>query len=123
MSKKSPLTLVKEKFGDKQQLVAAVQSLGEGDLWLGRTARDRGKDRGLENVSNAKLLRLHAIFSAVKTEFGSREKLIAAILTKELRTGDAGYKSRLEAYPVPRLWDAYKSVARREKRAVKKEKA
>jgi hypothetical protein len=86
MSKKSPLALVKEKFGDKQQLVAAVQSLAEGDLWLGRTARDRGKDRGLENVSNAKLLRLHGIFTAVKAEFGSREKLIGAILTKESRT-------------------------------------
>lgn len=122
MTKKSPLVLVKEKFGDKSQLVAAVQALATEELWMGRTSRDRGGDRGLENVSNAKLLRLHATFSAVKDEFGSRTKLIDAILEKERRTADAGYKTRLEAYPVPRLWDMWKVVARRDKRAAQKEK-
>ncbi len=122
MTKKSPLVLVKEKFGDKSQLVAAVQALATEELWMGRTSRDRGGDRGLENVSNAKLLRLHATFSAVKDEFGSRAKLIDAILEKEHRSADAGYKTRLEAYPVPRLWDMWKVVSRRDKRAAQKEK-
>lgn len=111
--KKSPLTLVKDKFGDKKKLVEAVQALATEDLWLGRTSKDRGGDKGLSLVSNAKLLRLHATFTEVKSKFGTRAKLIDAILEAEKRTKDAGYKSRLEAYPVPRLYDHYRSASKR----------
>jgi hypothetical protein len=114
---KSPLAIVKEKFGDKTKLVEAVKAFGTEDLWLGRTSKDRGSDRGLEHVSNAKLLRLHGIFSEVKEKFGTRGKLIDEILTVEKRTKDAGYKKRLEAYPVPRLYDHLKSAQKRAKAA------
>lgn len=112
---KSPLATVKDKFGDKTKLVEAVKALATEELWMGRTSADRGKDRGLEHVSNAKLLRLHAIFTEVKSKFGSRAKLIEEILTAENRTKDAGFKKRLEAYPVPRLYDLYKSSSKRAK--------
>jgi hypothetical protein len=112
---KSPLASVKEKFGDKKKLVEAVEKFTGDDLWLGRT----NKDKGLAHVSNAKLLRLHATFSTVKEKFGTRVKLIDAIVTLEKRTKDDGYKSRLGAYPVPRLWDLYQSVDKRAKRAAK----
>lgn len=115
MSKKSPLGLVKEGFGEKAKLVAAVQALATDALWLGRTNSDRGGDKGLERVSNAKLLRLHATFTAVKEKFGTRAKLIDSILDIEKRTKDAGYRTRLEAYPIPRLYDHYKSAAKRQK--------
>ncbi len=111
--KKSPLTLVKDKFGDKAKLVDALKKLATDELWLGRTSEDRGGDKGLARVSNAKLLRLHTTFTAVKEKFGTRAKLIDAILTAENRTKDAGYKSRLEAHPVPRLFDHYKSASKR----------
>ncbi len=111
--KKSPLTLVKDKFGEKKKLVEAVQALATDELWLGRTNKDRGGDKGLSLVSNAKLLRLHATFTTVKEKFGTRAKLIDAILEAEKRTKDAGYKSRLEAYPVPRLFDHYRSASKR----------
>ena len=117
MAKKSPLSLVKDRFGDKAKLVEAVKTFTTEDLWLGRTSADRGGDRGLENVSNAKLLRLHAVLSEVKEKFGTRAKLIDSILEIEKRTGDAGYKKRLEAYPVPRLYDAYKSTKKRNRPA------
>jgi hypothetical protein len=117
---KSPLAIVKEKFGDKTKLVEAVKAFGTEDLWLGRTSKDRGSDRGLEHVSNAKLLRLHGIFSEVKEKFGTRGKLIDEILTVEKRTKDAGYKKRLEAYPVPRLYDHLKSAQKRAKAAATK---
>jgi hypothetical protein len=113
MAQKNPLGLVKDKFGDKSKLVEAVKAFVTEDLWLGRTASDRGKDKGLRHVSNAKLLRLHATFSEVKEKFGTRAKLIDAILESEKRTKDAGYKKRIEAYPVPRLYDAYKSSMKR----------
>jgi hypothetical protein len=115
--KKSPLTQVKDRFGDKKKLVEAVQALATDELWLGRTSKDRGGDKGLALVSNAKLLRLHATLSAVKEKFGTRAKLIDAILDAEKRTKDAGYKSRLEAYPVPRLFDHYRSASKRAKAA------
>ena len=110
---KSPLATVKEKFGDKATLVAAVQALATEELWLGRTSKDRGHDRGLEHVSNAKLLRLHAVLSTVKEKFGSRAKLIDELIAGENRSKDAGFRKRLEAYPVPRLYDLHQSAKKR----------
>ncbi len=110
---KSPLATVKEKFGDKTKLVEAAKALATEELWLGRTSADRGNDRGLEHVSNAKLLRLHAVFSEVKEKFGSRAKLIDEVLSAENRSKDAGLRKRLEAYPVPRLYDLLKSTKKR----------
>ena len=102
---KSPLAQVKDKHGDKAKLVAAIEKLAKDGLWLERT----NKNKGLGHVANAKLIRLHDIFSAVKEKFGTRDKLIEAILDAEKRSKDEGYKTRLEKYPVPRLWDLYKS--------------
>ena len=83
---KSPLALMKDKFGEKAKLVAAVQAFADDNaLWLGRAQ----EGKGLAHVSNAKLLRLHGVFTEVKKVFGSREKLIAAILETEKRTKDA----------------------------------
>jgi hypothetical protein len=109
MSSNSPMARVKEQFGDKEKLVEAVQKLGGDDLWVARV----NENKGLAHVSNAKLLRLHRILSEVKEKFGTREKLVDAILELEKRTKDAGYKQRLSAWPVPRLWDTYRSTAKR----------
>lgn len=110
---KSPLATVKEKFGDKAKLVSALESLTGEDLWLGRT----NTDKGLAHVSNAKLLRLHATFTEVKEKFGTRAKLVSAVLDVEKRTKDEGYKTHISAWPVPRLYDHYKAVAKRAKAA------
>ena len=109
MSSKTPLALMKDKFGDKAKLVEAVEKLTGEELWVART----NKSKGLGHVSNAKLLRLHGIFTEVKGKFGTREKLIDAILELEKRTKDAGYRQRLLEWPVPRLYDTYKSTAKR----------
>lgn len=115
MASKSPLATVKERFGDKSKLVEAVKGFATEDLWLGRTSADRGGDKGLEHVSNAKLLRLHAIFSEVKEKFGTRAKLVDEILAVENRSKDQGYRKRLEVYPVPRLYDLFRSASKRAK--------
>jgi hypothetical protein len=109
MATKTPLSSVKELFGEKSKLVEALEKLTGDALWVSRT----NKDKGLAHVSNAKLLRLHATFTTVKEKFGTREKLIDAILEIEKRSKDAGYKARLLEWPVPRLFDAYKSAAKR----------
>jgi hypothetical protein len=117
--KKAPLALVKERFGEKAKLVEAVRALATEELWLGRTNADRGGDKGLEHVSNAKLIRLHDTLSQVKKDFGSRAKLIDAICELEKRAKDEGYKKRLGAWPVPRLFDSYKAAKKRADRAAK----
>jgi hypothetical protein len=109
MAAKTPLAVVKEKFGEKEKLVEALEKLTGEALWVSRT----NKDKGLAHVSNAKLLRLHATFTAVKEKFGTREKLIDAILEVEKRTKDAGLRQKLLEWPVPRLFDAYKSATKR----------
>jgi hypothetical protein len=107
----SPAAVVKERFGDKDKLAAAIQSLATSDLWLDRI----NDEKGLARVSNAKLLRLHAVLSGAKDRFGSRTKLIDAILTLENRAKDVGLKARLESYPLPRLLDTHKGAERRAK--------
>jgi hypothetical protein len=109
MATKTPLASVKEKFGDKEKLVAAVEKFTQDDLWVSRT----NKDKGLAHVSNAKLLRLYAIFTEVKQKFGTREKLVDAVLELEKRSKDTDLRQRLLTWPVPRLFDAYKSAAKR----------
>ncbi|MET0595224.1 MAG: hypothetical protein ABW133_21170 [Polyangiaceae bacterium] len=106
---KSPAALVKQQFGDKAKLVAALGPLTSGDLWIDRV----NETKGLERVSNAKLLRLYGVLSAVKEKFGTRAKLVDAIAEIEKRSKDEGFKKRLTAYPVPRLFDAYRSAAKR----------
>lgn len=111
--KKSPLQIVKDRFGDKAALVESVRKFTNDDLWVNHL----NAEKGLEHVSNAKLLRLHDTFTAVKEAFGNRFKLIDAILEAENRSKDEGYRQRLERYPVPRLYDMYRSITRRNKRA------
>jgi hypothetical protein len=107
---KSPLASIKEKFGDKAKLVAELEKLTkDDDLWVARV----NQNKGLAHVSNAKLLKLQTTFAAVKEKFGTRAKLIDAICEIEKRAKDEGYKTRLGAFPVPRLWDMYKSAAKR----------
>jgi len=109
---KSPLAVVQETFGDKAKLVQAVETLASEELWLARV----NKEKGLAHVSNGKLLRLHATLSEVKEKFGTRAKLIDAILELEKRSKDVGLRAKLASWPVPRLYDSYKSAAKRNAR-------
>ena len=116
--KKTPVQLVTERFQSKEKLVEAVTKLATAELWLDRT----NADKGLARASNAKLLRLHATLEDAKKRFGSRDKLIAALLELEKRVKDAGYKTRLGEFSLPRLIDLHDAAARRSKRAENKPK-
>jgi hypothetical protein len=107
--KSSPLAQVKDRFKDKATLVAAVRTLATDELWIGRV--DEGK--GLDCVSNRKLLHLHDVLSEVKKTYGSRKSLIDSILKVEKRDKDAGYRSRLEGQPTPRLLDHARAAKKR----------
>jgi hypothetical protein len=113
---KNPLAAIKDKFESKAKLVSELETIAkDDDLWVSRL----NANKGLAHVSNAKLLKLHATFAAVKEKFGTRAKLIDAIAEFDKRAKDDGYKARLGAYPVPRLWDMYKSAAKRSGAAAK----
>ena len=64
----SPLQLVKERFKDKAGLIAAVQGLLSDELWNGRRLNS---DKGLDSVSNKKLLKLHAALTQVIEDAGA----------------------------------------------------
>jgi len=115
----SPVRRVKGQFETKVKLVSAVQALATPALWLDRVS----PDKGFAKISNAKLLRLHAALSRAKEEFGSRDKLVGALLTLGKRAGDEGYKSRLASYPLPRLLDLHDSLSKSSRRAAAKPKA
>jgi len=109
--KKSPLVIVKERFGEdrkaaKQKLVAAVRDLAGKDGLL-----DRSLDN-LEQVSNKKLLHLESVLKTVK-EHGGRGSLVSKILEAEKRSKDEGYKTRLERFSTPRLLDHYRAAVKR----------
>lgn len=108
---KSPLENVKTRFKDKAGLVAAVQGLMTEELWIDRV----NTDKGLDSVSNKKLLHLHEVLSQVKKEFGSRTKLIDAIASAEGRAKDADFKQGLTRYPTPRLFEIARSSQKRAK--------
>jgi hypothetical protein len=109
MAAKTPLAIVKDKFGEKAKLVEAIEKLTKDGLWLSRASAGKG----LAHVSNAKLLRLHATFTEVKEKFGTREKLVDAVLEVEKRAKDTGLRQKLSEWPVPRLFDAYRSAQKR----------
>ena len=111
---KTPIQIVKERFSDKAGLVKAVQGLMGGELSIDRL----NADKGLDSVSNKKLLHLHDVLSQVKKDFGSRDKLIKAIADGAKKAKDADYAKSLEGIPTPRLFELYRSgQARSKKRA------
>lgn len=107
--KKAPLAQVKDTFGDKAGLVAAVKKLADDELFVDRVS----ESKGLEHVSNSKLLHLHRTLSDVKKEFGTRAKLVEEVLKLEKRTKDSGFKTRLEGLSTPRLFDLYRAAKKR----------
>lgn len=110
---KSPLETIKERFSDKAGLVKAVRGLISDELWTDRL----NSDKGLDSVSNKKLLRLHQVLTQVKSEFGSRTKLIDAIASGQKRDKDADFKKGLERRPTPQLFEILQATRKREKRA------
>jgi len=117
--KKSPVAVVKDKFSSKDKLVEAVQKLATADLWLDRVSGEKG----LAKVSNQKLLKLHSALSDAQKRFGSRDKLISAILELNKRTKDAGYGARIKKFPLPQLLDLHAASERASKKATATAKA
>lgn len=106
---KSPLAIVKERFGDKASLVKAIEGLATDSMWIDRT----NDSKGLSCVSNRKLLRLHQVLTDLQKEFGGRDALVQAIIDQEGRGKDGDFKNGLARMPTPKLYDRFRAGKKR----------
>ncbi len=119
---KSPLARVKEQFGSKDKLVDALVGLPEGVFERHNEDKDAFRKR-LSSAANTKLLRMLEVGKAVKERFGSKEKLVDAILTQMNRGKDADYRGKLAQFSVSKLFariGTLEKKGRAEKSASKK---
>jgi hypothetical protein len=59
----------------------------------------------LRTASNRQLLRLQAAADRMKSKYGDRTKLIAAITTSQNKAKDQDYVAKLDTYSLPQLLD------------------
>jgi hypothetical protein len=111
MSQKSPLEVVNDDFGGKDKLVEKLVGLLESD----ESKEDLRKR--LLGVANKKLLRLHRVASAVREQYGSRDKLLEKTVTTIGRAKDKDFHTRLESMSTSRLLDMAHVAERRHKAA------
>ena len=120
--KASPLEQIMKRFGDtkdsdragarKNAKAAGIKAVRDfvkkGDL-----LDDDFSDKGLERISNKKLVKLLEIAGTVQDEFGSRAALIDKVLEIEKRQKDSDYREHLEGYRLPALYSYYGAARNR----------
>lgn len=116
--KKSPLAQVKEQFGSKEKLVDALIGLPASVI---ERPADEGEDKDafrhrLLVAPNSKLLRLHRVGKSVSDRWGSKEKLVDAILDLRRRSKDKDYRTKLVTLPLGKLFDQVSSLENAAKR-------
>ena len=105
--KKTPLQKVNDEFGSKEKLADKLIPL------LDRP-EDEDADtfaKRIRTASNKQLLRLWAAEQAVKERFGSRDKLVDAIVRGKFDGKDnADYRAKIAPYSKSRLLDLHRQV-------------
>jgi hypothetical protein len=108
--KKTPLAEIKERFESKEKLIKELKIMfDKGDLFTERL----NPDKGLSSVANAKLLKLYDTAEEVKQRFTTRAKLTEDLLKLLNRSKDKDLKAKFDKWGLPRLWDYYKSTAKK----------
>lgn len=107
MAQKTPNEKMKARWGSKAAAVDAVLAVvGDPD----------GKTRArLRNARNDQLLRLFEAGQTVQKTFGTREKLVDAILKFKFPKGDvdATYRAKVEAWGIRRQLDTHGQLTRK----------
>jgi hypothetical protein len=107
---KTPAVEVKEKFGSKENLIKEVKKLfDKTDMFASKL----NPDKGVERVSNRKLLRLHQMATEVKEKFGSRKKLVEAYLTMTGKPNVKDAAEKLSVLTLGKLLDLYHQAEKR----------
>jgi len=117
MANKSPLQIVKDQYGSKDELISKIASLVDRDE--GESEEEHKKR--LKYVSNAKLLHLHDIATKAK-ELGGREGMVKTILELKGQPKDNEYKDSLEKRTLGQLIEGVTSLQRGLQRAAAKAK-
>ena len=93
----------------KDELVKAVRAfMKKGDL-----LEDDFSEKGIERVSNKKLLKLHDLAETVQEKFGSREALLNKVVELDHREKDSGYRDHLEKLGLPALYSRFQATGKR----------
>jgi hypothetical protein len=95
-----PKGRVAELHKGKEALAKALAS----SLAFGDDSADAVEGR-LKTASNTQLLRLQKVVETVKSKWGSRDKLIAAIVDHGKKSKDKDYVAKLSTYSLPHLVD------------------
>jgi hypothetical protein len=101
MPKLTPLQEVRQRFGSKEELVKQLLPVLERD----ESAEDDDWNQRIATMSNAKLLRLQRAHEAVKEHYGSKDKLVEALVLKKFPKGNAPYQDKLGRTRSTRLLD------------------
>jgi len=107
MTTMTPFQRVQQLHGGKEQLVDKITDV----LERGEESKEDLKKR-LQSSSNTKLLRLLEAATELKDRFGTREKLVDAILAKMGRAKDADFRTKLLAWTPARLLDLHRARER-----------
>lgn len=101
-----PRGRVTERHESKEALAKSLASS------LAREDEDTGSiaDR-LKTASNSQLLRLHDAVETMKSKYGSRAKLVAAVAGTQSK--DKDYTAKLDKLSLPNLLELAKSAERR----------
>ncbi len=110
MAKKSPLQVLKEKYGSKKELIAKI---ADGLEPLEGESGDDFKTR-LVRVANAKLLHLAVVADNVK-RLGGRKGLTAKITDIQGKAKDKDYINKLARFSLSKLVDMQRSMERKSK--------
>lgn len=109
---KSPIQRMKDEHKDKETLVDRLLDV----LDAGSENKEDVKARLLA-ASNKKLLRLLESTREMKSRFGSREALAAAVAGAMNKAKDKDFVARIAKFTTPRLMGLYNSVAGKAKSA------
>ena len=116
----TPSVKVKDQFGSKENLLKEVKKLFEKtDFFPDRL----NPEKGLERVSNRKLLRLHAMATELKDKFGSRKSMIEEYVKLAGQANVAAMKEKLAEMTLGKLVDLYRRAEKLGRRQTRKAKA
>jgi hypothetical protein len=109
---RGPLARVAALHGSKDKLIEKLAPglAGEG------TDEDTVKAR-LKKASNQQLLRLAGVVEAVTKAYGSRDKLVAALVKALGKAKDKDFVTRLGGFSLPKLYELARASERRHKAA------
>jgi hypothetical protein len=104
-SARHPLARVNAQHGGREKLIDALVA----PLTVGDESTDVLRGRLLK-TPNHKLLHLASVVATVKSKYGSRDKLVAAVGKAGNKSKDKDYVAHLETLPLPRLLDLARSA-------------